>query len=517
MGQYNGAVITAAGQGVIAQAIGGDTLEITKIVSSATAIPAGTDLTTLVSISDIEQTVTPGNVQVFNGNILQVPARFTNAGVNTAYLIQTLGVFGQVTGGSETLLAVSTAITPDQMPAESAVAPSAFIYNLQLTVQSADQITVTVDDAGTATVEDLNTLYATIDAQKLDKDGDGENVTVTFDDSTPDPDVTSLTSFKNALVSGITLKKLLSVIKQGLNFVPPKSHRSQSASIYGGGDDAYFGHVKLSDVYNSQIGTASQSIGASQKSVYDVYTELSGVVSKTANGLAPQLPDETATTKYLRQDGTWSIPPDNNTTYSAGTGLSLSGTSFSVSYGSSAGTACQGNDSRLSDSRTPTSHASTGTGYGAGNASNYGHVKVSDNYTSSAGNASQSVAASSKAVYDCYNAFNSITSGSLTKGSYCRTSSLSSANKWVKVGRLVIFYIFSVEIAAIPSTDKDDNTYNILRNLPAPSVVTPYFLIRCENGESYRFRLTSSGYLCAYYSGSIQQTTIGAFCGVYVS
>ena len=38
-----------------------------------------------------------------------------------------------------------------------------------------------------------------------------------------------------------------------------------------------------------------------------------GVVSKTANGLAPALPNETTTTKYLRQDGSWQVPPDNNT------------------------------------------------------------------------------------------------------------------------------------------------------------------------------------------------------------
>ncbi len=37
------------------------------------------------------------------------------------------------------------------------------------------------------------------------------------------------------------------------------------------------------------------------------------VVSKTANGLAPKLPNETATTKYLRQDGTWQVPPNTNT------------------------------------------------------------------------------------------------------------------------------------------------------------------------------------------------------------
>lgn len=40
------------------------------------------------------------------------------------------------------------------------------------------------------------------------------------------------------------------------------------------------------------------------------------VVSKTANGLVPKLPNEDITTKYLRQDGTWAEPPNNNTEYS---------------------------------------------------------------------------------------------------------------------------------------------------------------------------------------------------------
>lgn len=40
-------------------------------------------------------------------------------------------------------------------------------------------------------------------------------------------------------------------------------------------------------------------------------------VSKTAAGLCPALPNETTTTKYLRQDGSWQVPP--NTTYSNAT------------------------------------------------------------------------------------------------------------------------------------------------------------------------------------------------------
>ena len=61
----------------------------------------------------------------------------------------------------------------------------------------------------------------------------------------------------------------------------------------------------------------------------------------------------TGITKAMVTGALGYTPPtsDTNTTYSASTGLNLSGTSFSVKYGSTAGTACQGNDSRLSNAR----------------------------------------------------------------------------------------------------------------------------------------------------------------------
>lgn len=61
----------------------------------------------------------------------------------------------------------------------------------------------------------------------------------------------------------------------------------------------------------------------------------------------------TGITKAMVTGALGYTPPttDTNTTYSAGTGLNLSGTAFSVKYGSAVGTACQGNDSRLSNAR----------------------------------------------------------------------------------------------------------------------------------------------------------------------
>ena len=50
---------------------------------------------------------------------------------------------------------------------------------------------------------------------------------------------------------------------------------------------------------------------------------------------------------------------------------------ISVAYGTSVNTACVGNDSRLSNARTPVAHASTATTYGVSSATNYGHAMAS--------------------------------------------------------------------------------------------------------------------------------------------
>lgn len=56
----------------------------------------------------------------------------------------------------------------------------------------------------------------------------------------------------------------------------------------------------------------------------------------------------------------------------------------------------------------PKSHRSQETTYGVANASYYGHVKLSNSYTSSAGGVTQGVAASSQAVYNAYNTLNKV-------------------------------------------------------------------------------------------------------------
>lgn len=159
MGVYNATVITNAGQNLIASAIaGGQAINFTAVKTSTHVYPAGTALQNLTSLSDVKQTVAPTSVDVYNNNVVQISARVPNTGIATAYLINTIGLFGNAGGGAETLIAVLTAQTPDEVPAFDAESPAAFIFNVHMTIQNANTVVFEVNDSGTATVADVNRI-----------------------------------------------------------------------------------------------------------------------------------------------------------------------------------------------------------------------------------------------------------------------------------------------------------------------------------------------------------------------
>lgn len=407
MGKYNGAVITTAGQNLIAQAIAeSKTVTFTTAQASSHVYPSSTDFEALTALTDVEKTVDINYAGVYSDTVVQVSARFDNTGVETAYLINTLGFFAQLGTDTPILFAVSTAVTPDQMPVYDADNPSAFVYNLQATVQNADQVTVDVNPAGTVTVDQLNTVY-------------------------------------NQLVLQINGKA-------------PTSHAS-TATTYGAGDSTNYGHVKLTDTYGTVSASqkANNSVGASAwalqtvngfigklsdltttvktsivAAINELKTTVDSKLDATANAVSAtkllnsrNFRTNLGSTSTAGFDGSADCNPGVTGTLAVangGTGqttlakvrnaMGLGDTTGALPIANGGTGASTAANARSNLGVPPTSHASTGTSYGAGNASNYGHVKVSDNYKSSAGNASQSVAASSKAVYDCYNATKTVSS-----------------------------------------------------------------------------------------------------------
>lgn len=156
MGKYRGAVVTTAGQNLIAEALtGGSTITWTTAEASSYSYPSSIDLQTLTSLQNVEQTANIGSAGVYSTNILQVSTRFDNTGVTDPYLIETIGVYARLGTGSPVLVAVVAADTPDQMPEEDIDSPTAFLYNIQMQIQNAESLTITVDPAGAASVADV--------------------------------------------------------------------------------------------------------------------------------------------------------------------------------------------------------------------------------------------------------------------------------------------------------------------------------------------------------------------------
>lgn len=203
MGVYRAAIVTESGQNLIAQALAKEKpLIFTSAKTSSYSYPVGTNIPALTGLQDVVQSVMPFDSKVLGGNVAQVSVRFDNDGVDQTYRIETIGLYAKIEGGTETLFSVTQATTPDEMPVQSDVSPSAYIYNIQHTVQNASQITLTVNPAGTATVQDIMDIE-----------------TPEFDDSGTVEGISSFPSFLETMKSKMNFFQFFRNLKAGLQFV----------------------------------------------------------------------------------------------------------------------------------------------------------------------------------------------------------------------------------------------------------------------------------------------------------
>ena len=87
--------------------------------------------------------------------------------------------------------------------------------------------------------------------------------------------------------------------------------------------------IKHAGAWGSWVNTSVKvAVPSNAKFTDTTYTNFvkSGTGAKA--GLVPAPSTTAGTTKYLREDGTWQVPPNTNTTYGAGTGIGLSNTTF---------------------------------------------------------------------------------------------------------------------------------------------------------------------------------------------
>ena len=265
MGVYRAAIVTENGQNLIAQALANEKpLIFTSAKTSSYSYPVGTDVPALTGLQDVVQSVLPFDSKVLGGNVAQVSVRFDNDGVDQTYRIETIGLYAKIEGGAETLFSVTQATTPDEMPVQSDISPSAYIYNIQHTVQNASQITLTVNPAGTATVQDI------MDIESPE-----------FDDSGTVEGISSFPSFLETMKSKMNFFQFFRNLKAGLQFV------------------LHTGQI----VNNCVTDNSSLPLSAAQgKALMDKYTQLYSDLNTTNNNLNKKVDSASLSSYALKSE-----------------------------------------------------------------------------------------------------------------------------------------------------------------------------------------------------------------------
>lgn len=155
MGQYSKAIITAAGQSLIAKAIAGEAqINITKAKTSDYKYPDDTDFKALTDMEGIKQVLEFPETKVLGNDLIQTRVLFSNEEIKATYYIHNIGLYAN-DGTKEVLFCIVTTDVPDEMPQYNGVAATSYIYNIQNVIKDAETIHITVSPVGNATIQDV--------------------------------------------------------------------------------------------------------------------------------------------------------------------------------------------------------------------------------------------------------------------------------------------------------------------------------------------------------------------------
>ena len=202
----------------------------------------------------------------------------------------------------------------------------------------------------------------------------------------------------------------------------PTDHSSVNTT-YGVATTGKYGHVKVVDTYQTEPGATNGTV-ASATALHEAYKEL-----KAGTGIHKTQVEYDALSESEKKNGS---------TYYVDDGKDGTLTSDNVAYdnsvsGLSAEYVKTAIDELAVRSAKPTAHpSSVATTYGAGTGSEFGHVRLSDSYKASDGNADASVAASSYALYQAYNELNgNLIFNNIYKHRDLGTITSSNRDEWI--------------------------------------------------------------------------------------
>lgn len=155
MAIFKDTTITDNGKTLIANALGNNKqITFTRMVTSSRVYSDTTDMSKLISIDEIKQTVNLSRVSQ-EGTKVRLNAIFTNASVNSAYKIETIGLYGKIDSGNEMLYSVTRAAEPDTMPATNGINLATVEIDLITEINNSNGATMVINPSTLATLSTL--------------------------------------------------------------------------------------------------------------------------------------------------------------------------------------------------------------------------------------------------------------------------------------------------------------------------------------------------------------------------
>lgn len=155
MAIFKDTTVTDNGRSLIANALGNNKqITFTRMVTSSKVYSDTTDVSKLINIDEIKQTVNLSRVSQ-EGTKVRLNAIFTNASVNSAYKIETIGLYGKIDSGNEILYSVTRAAEADTMPATNGINLATVEIDLITEINNSNGATMQINPSTLVTLSTL--------------------------------------------------------------------------------------------------------------------------------------------------------------------------------------------------------------------------------------------------------------------------------------------------------------------------------------------------------------------------
>ena len=155
MAVFKDTTITDNGRALIANALGNNKqITFTRMVTSSKVYSDTTDISKLINIDEIKQTVNLSRVSQ-EGTKVRLNAIFTNASVNSAYKIETIGLYGKIDSGNEILYSVTREAEADTMPATNGINLATVEIDLITEINNSNGATMQINPSTLVTLSTL--------------------------------------------------------------------------------------------------------------------------------------------------------------------------------------------------------------------------------------------------------------------------------------------------------------------------------------------------------------------------